>query len=96
MHMSSSEELTKVLADEVRTFGLVYEGTDDERARAHLIGYCAVLKSLLSQSIGVAQATLIVEAFERAVLTRKLELEVRAAMARAMPVTHATAGPTRH
>jgi len=83
MHMSNSEQLAKVLADEVRSFGLFYAGTDDDRARAHLAGYCAVLKSLLMQSTEVAKATRIVEAFERAVLTNKLELEVRAAMAHA-------------
>ena len=82
--ISGNEHLTQILTDEVRAFGLAYAGTDDDRARAHLVGYCAVLKSILCQSIGAPRATLIAQAFERAVLMRKLELEVRTAMARAM------------
>jgi hypothetical protein len=70
--------LIESLAAAAQNLSLLYANTPDDRARAHLEGFCADLEAILVESLGAENAAVVARAFVSAVMGRKHELELAA------------------
>lgn len=72
-------QLIQSLTDAVKKFALLYAGTPDEKARAHLQTYIDEIQPELTQAIGAGTAAKLLEGFASAVRGLKHEIEARGA-----------------
>jgi hypothetical protein len=68
--------LIQSLTEAVKTLSLVYAGTPDEEAKAHLQTYIDKIQPELTEAVGAGTAVKILDAFASAVMGRKREIEV--------------------
>jgi len=68
-------QLIESLIEAVKTFGLLYAATPDERAKAHLQTYVDKIRPELSEAVGAGTAAQILEGFTVAVMGLKHEIE---------------------
>ena len=60
-----------------KSLALVYAGTSDVPARAHLDGYLSIIEPTLTDAVGARYAAKIIDAMRAAVIGHKHELESR-------------------
>ncbi len=65
------------IADAAKSLALVYAGTSDVPARAHLDGYLSIIEPTLTDAVGARSAAKIIDAMRAAVIGHKHELESR-------------------
>jgi hypothetical protein len=63
------------LISAVKVLGLLYANTPDARALPHLQDYIASIEPAVAEAIGAGKAPILLNAFRRAVMTRKHEIE---------------------
>jgi hypothetical protein len=68
-------QLIQSLTDAVKKLALLYAGTPDEKAKAHLQTYVDKIQSELTEAVGAGTAAKLLEGFASAVMGLKLEIE---------------------
>lgn len=69
------EQFIESLTNVVRDFSLLYAGTPDDKASAHLETYITRIKPHIEAGVGADKAPIIMNAFRGAVMARKREIE---------------------
>jgi hypothetical protein len=72
-------QLIKSLIEAVKTLALLYAGTPDENAKAHLETYVDKIQPELAEAVGAGTAAKLLEGFTSAVLGTKHEIEAQGA-----------------
>jgi hypothetical protein len=68
-------ELIDSLTGAIETLALLYSGTDDDRASAHLESYITKIKPSITEAVGADTAARMLDVFRCTVLGEKRRLE---------------------
>jgi hypothetical protein len=67
------------LIEVIKTMALLYAGTPDDKARQHLESYIGGIETAIVEAVGATKAPIVLDGMQRAILTRKREIEAAGA-----------------